>query len=81
MSQLEKQLLKLMSLPSEMRFEEINNILERFGFISKEVGSSHITYRKDGFPNITIPRHGNIKRTYIRLVRDAIMEVIKKNEE
>ncbi len=81
MSQLEKQLLKLISVPKEMRYEEIKNILERFGFIGIEVGSSHITYRKDGYPNITIPRHGNIKRMYIRLVRDVIMEVIKKNEE
>ena len=80
MSQLEKALLKLYSLPKEMRYEELKHILDRFGFKGTENGSSHITYRRDGYPSITIPRHGNIKRTYIRMVRDVIMEV-QNNEE
>ena len=81
MSQLEKSLKKLLSLPREMRYEELKNLLERFGFTAIEKGSSHITYRKDGYPNVTIPRHGDIKRTYIKLVRDVIMEVIKNEKE
>ncbi len=80
MSQLEKALQKLLSLPKEMRYEELKSILERFGFTGTEVGSSHITYRRDGYPNITIPRHGDIKRAYIKLVRDVISEV-QKNEK
>lgn len=82
MSQLEKQLEKLFSLPREMRYEEIKALLERFGFIGIETGSgsSHITYRKNGYPNITIPRHGNIKRVYLKLVKNVIMEVIKDEQ-
>ena len=80
MSQFEKLMLKLLSLPREMRYEELKSILERFGFEGHEVGSSHITYRKDGYPIVTIPRHGDIKRTYIRMVRDAILEVMKNEE-
>ena len=80
MSKLEKQLEKLLSLPKEMRYEELKNILERFGYTCHETGSSHITYRKDGYPNITIPRHKNIKRVYIRLIREAIMEAIENEK-
>ncbi|MCR5675666.1 MAG: type II toxin-antitoxin system HicA family toxin [Lachnospiraceae bacterium] len=47
---------------------ELKSILERFGFTGTEIGSSHITYRRDGYPNVTIPRHGDIKRTYIKMV-------------
>ena len=80
MSQLEKVLKKLYSLPKEMRYEELKNILERYGFVGTECGSSHITYRRDGYPNITIPRHGNINKVYVKLVRDAIAEVMKNVE-
>ena len=80
MSQLEKTLRKLLSLPTEMRYEEIKAILERFGFVGTEVGSSHITYRKDGRMNVTIPRHGDISRVYIKMVRDAIIEVMKNEK-
>ena len=77
MSKLEKLIEKLLSLPKEMRYDELKSILERFGFEGNEVGSSHITYRKNGYPNITIPRHGSIKKTYIKMVKDVIMEVIE----
>ena len=80
MSQLEKALQKLFSLPKEMRYEELKSILERFGFAGTESGSSHITYRKDGYPNITIPRHGNIHRVYVKMIRDVIAEVQKDEE-
>lgn len=80
MSQIEKQLQYLLSLPKEMRYEELKTILERFGFLGREVGSSHITYRKDGYPNITIPRHGNIKKTYVKVIRDVIMEMMNDDE-
>ena len=80
MSQFEKLMKKLLSLPKEMRYEDLKSILERFGFKGNEVGSSHITFRKKGYPNITIPRHGNIKKTYVKIVKDVIMEVIKNEE-
>lgn len=79
MSYFEKQLEKLFSLPKEMRYEEIKLLLEKFGFVGTETksGSSHITYRKEGYPNITIPRHGNIKKVYLRMIKKALCEVIK----
>ena len=80
MSQLEKAIRKLLSLPKEMRYEEIKSILERFGFVGTESGSSHITFRKDGYINITIPRHGNINKVYIKMVRNVIAEVMKNEE-
>lgn len=80
MSALEKQLMKLMSLPMEMRYDEIKNLLERYGFVGYEVGSSHITFRKKGYMNITLPRHGKIKRTYLRIVRNVVLEVINNEK-
>ena len=80
MSKFEKQLNKLMSVPNDMRYEELKSILIKFGFHGYESGSSHITFRKKGYPNITIPRHGDIKKVYIMLVKDVISEVLKNEK-
>ena len=38
-------------------------------------GSSHATFRKDGYNSITIPMHEPIKRIYILLVKEAIERI------
>lgn len=82
MSQWDKLLHKLKNSSAEMRYEELKKILETYGYSAKETagGSSHVTFRKEGCNPITIPRHKNIKRAYIELVR-KVVEGENKNED
>ncbi len=75
MSQFEKLLQRIRSLDKNMRYREIKKILEAYGYVGKETGggSSHITFRKQGKPSITVPRHGSIKTVYVEMVRDVIL--------
>lgn len=74
MSQWDKLIHKLKDSSQEMRYEELKKILEKYGYVAKETsgGSSHITFRKQGCDNITLPRHKKIKRAYIDLVRKVV---------
>lgn len=78
MSKWEKLLKRVCSLSTDVRFEELRKILEEYGYkmTAPSSGSSHFTFRKDGCPSITIPKHTPIKKVYIRMVK-AIIE----NEE
>ena len=80
MSKWDKLLARLNSLSADMRFEELCKILEHYGYSATETsgGSSHITFRKAGMMPITIPRHSPISKTYIKLVRDTVMEEDEK---
>jgi len=74
MSQWEKLLDKVYNLSTDLRFNELRRILETYGYTTHipSGGSSHYTFRKKGCKPITIPRHQNIKKAYIELVREAI---------
>lgn len=75
-------LLKILySEPKEMRFENIDKILRRYGYIpdQPDTGSSHYTYRKKGKDPLTIPRHSRIKRVYVRLVAKTVKEENHEN--
>ena len=78
MSKWEKLLERVRSLSGDVRFEELKRILERYGYImtAPSNGSSHFTFRKNGYPSITIPKHNPVKKHYVRTVKDAI-----ENEE
>ena len=59
MSKLEKLLQRIKNNPKTVRFEEIEKVLLRHGFIESQSGggSSHYIFKKeDNF--VTIPRHG-----------------------
>ena len=62
----------------DIRFEELRAILEEYGYrmTAPSSGSSHFTFRKNGYPPITIPKHTPIKKVYIRMVKSVI-----ENEE
>lgn len=67
---------RVCSLSADVRFEELQKILESYGYImnAPKGGSSHVTFRKEGKNPITIPKHKPIKKTYIKFVRDIIIE-------
>ncbi len=84
MSQMDKLLLKIKSLDRNLRFKEIQKVLESLGYTMKgpSSGSSHKTFRKPGCFPITIPVHEPLKLIYILMVKEAIEkeEQEKQNE-
>lgn len=74
MSQWDKLLSKVRMLSPDLRFEEIKKILEAYGYVISvpKGGSSHYTFRKSGYPPITIPKHKIIKKVYIEMVREVV---------
>ena len=74
MSQFDKLLQRISSLDKNLRFDEIQKVLEYYGFSmgGPAGGSSHKTFRKEGRNPITIPKHNPIKRIYIEKVRELV---------
>lgn len=74
MSKWDKLLEKIISLDMNMRFEELQKVLEEYGYVmhAPKGGSSHYTFRKPGCKPITIPKHKPIKRVYVEMVRDVV---------
>ena len=79
MSKWEKLITRLKSLSKDMRFSELQKVLESYGYEMKGTssGSSHFTFRKAGCTPITIPKHESIKTVYVKMVK----EIIEKEEE
>ena len=77
MSTFEKLLQKIKKLDKGMRFDEIKKVLLSYGYSLKfpHGGSSHATFRKDGYNPITIPTHEPIKRIYVIMVKEAIERI------
>ena len=74
MSRWDKLLDKVRRLSPDLRFEELKKILESYGYVMSDPkgGSSHYTFRKAGYPPITIPKHKPIKKVYIEMVREVV---------
>ncbi len=76
MSKWDKLIAKIRQMNSDVRFEELQRILESYGYEmrSPRGGSSHFVFRKEGYTPITIPKHKPIKRVYIEMVRQVVEE-------
>ena len=74
MSQWDKLLDRVRRLSPDLRFEELKKILESYGYVMSDPkgGRSHYTFRKAGYPPITIPKHKPIKKVYIEMVREVV---------
>ena len=82
MSRWEKLLARLQGLAKDMRFEELRNILESYGYSmsAPRSGGSHYTFRKPGRNPVTIPKHEPIKKVYVEMVR-AVVEMEAADED
>ncbi len=74
MSQWDKLLDRVRKLSPDLRFVELEKILESYGYEMKAPGSgsSHYIFRKKGYSPITIPKHKPIKKVYIEMVREVV---------
>ena len=83
MSQWEKLMYKLKKLSPDMRFEELQKILESYGYEMRQPngGSSHCTFRKPGCAPITIPMHEPIKKVYVMMVKEVVESEVSNRED
>ena len=74
MSQWDKLLARLQALAKDIRFDELRNILESYGYTmsAPRGGSSHYTFRKPGRNPVTVPKHEPIKKAYVAMVREVV---------
>lgn len=82
MSKWDKLLARVCKLSKDIRFDELRKVLESYGYMmnSPRTGSSHYTFRKQGYQPITIPKNEPIKRVYIEMVRQVV-ESEEKHEK
>ncbi len=82
MSKFEKLLKRILSLSQDMRFSELEKILEAYGYemTSPNRGGSHYTFRKKGKNPITIPKKDPIKKVYVEIVKEMVEEEMHEND-
>lgn len=82
MSQFDKLLKRIKSLDKNMRFDELQKVLEYYGYTMSgpASGSSHKTFRKPGEPPITIPQHYPINKPYVELVKEIVEDKEDQDE-
>ncbi len=83
MSKWDKLIMRILSLSKDLRFAELQKVLEDYGYQmhSPRGGSSHCTFRKRGCMPITIPKHEPIKEVYVEMVRQIVEGEGKNNED
>ena len=83
MSKWDKLIMRILSLSKDLRFAELQKVLEDYGYQmnSPRGGSSHYTFRRRGCMPITIPKHEPIKKVYVEMVRQIVEGEGKNNED
>lgn len=81
-SQWEKLLKRILNLSNDLRFHELQKILESYGYTmsAPRSGSSHYTFRKEGCAPITIPKHEPIRKVYVLMVKEIIESEANNHE-
>ncbi|MCI9024919.1 MAG: type II toxin-antitoxin system HicA family toxin [Dorea sp.] len=86
MSKWDKLITRICNLSKNLRFDELRKVLESYGYEmnAPRSGSSHYTFRKEGYMPITIPKHEPIKKVYkvyVEMVRQIVESEAKNDEE
>lgn len=83
MTKWDKLILRIRNLSKDLRFAELRNVLESYGYEmhAPRGGSSHYTFRKQGCRPITIPKHEPIKKIYVEMVRRIVESEAMENED
>lgn len=72
-----KNLQKLFSEPTEMRIDEIMNVLTHVGYILRSVKGSHYQFENKKSPRITFPCHNNkVKKIYLKTIKRTIIPLL-----
>ena len=82
MSKWDKLIARICNLSKDLRFTQLQKVLETYGYRmdAPRSGSSHYTFRKQGKSPITIPKHEPIKKVYVEMVRKVVESEERENE-
>jgi predicted RNA binding protein YcfA (HicA-like mRNA interferase family) len=82
MGQKEKLLERLRNNPTNVRFEDLDRLLQWHGFERRSPrGGSHYFYKRKGCRPISIPRHKPVKSVYVKKAVALIDELGEPTEE
>ena len=83
MSKWDKLIARICNLSKDLRFTQLQRVLETYGYRmdAPRSGSSHYTFRKSGCMPITIPKHEPIKKVYVEMVRQIVESEAKNDED
>ena len=87
MSQWNKLINQVLALDINLRYEDLSKALTRIGYTAKQPrgGSSHVTFRKDGYMPVTLLKKPQMDKVYVELVKTAVLKYLSeeasKNEE
>ena len=83
MSKWDKLIARICNLSKDLRFTQLQRVLETYGYRmdAPRSGSSHYTFRKQGKSPITIPKHEPIKKIYVEMVRQIVESEVKNDED
>jgi predicted RNA binding protein YcfA (HicA-like mRNA interferase family) len=82
MSKWDKLIARICNLSKDLRFTQLQKVLETYGYRmdAPRSRSSHYTFRKQGKSPITIPKHEPIKKVYVEMVRKVVESEERENE-
>ena len=81
MSRVEKLLRRVLGQPRDLRFEELEGILLRCGYVRDRTRGSHAIFTKAGSPTLTLPIRSPVKSYLIRQVLIAIEADLENFDE
>ena len=83
MSKWDKLIARICNLSKDLRFTQLQKVLETYGYRmdAPRSGSSHYTFRKQGKSPITIPKHEPIKKVYVEIGKKGCRKTRKEKIE
>ena len=82
MDRREKLLAQIRNNPNNVRFEDLDKLLQAYGFVLRRPkgGGSHYVYKRTGCAPMTVPRHKPVGRVYVMQVLAKIDECGEPDE-
>jgi predicted RNA binding protein YcfA (HicA-like mRNA interferase family) len=81
MSKKDKLLRRILDNPTNVRFQELQKLLDQYGFILERVTGDHYIYKKPGFRPISVPFTHPVKSYVVREVIKIIRNFIDPEDE
>jgi hypothetical protein len=81
MASRDKQLERIKQQSTNVRFDRLDRVLQRYGFTVRQPhsGSSHYTYKRGRF-TLTIPKHDPLREVYVKKALKLIEEIRREEE-
>ena len=67
-----KTIQRIINNPHNVSFDDLDKILRGMGYESRNNGSSHYVYSKEGCFPVTVPKHKPVKEIYVKKVIELL---------